>query len=547
MNIVSLIDSLHISKRGILSDRRRTMYTSALVVYDGRANVTLRELNDALAKLHLPAIVYVILSIVIGLIGNTMVIYVYKTKFRRSNHRYFILFVAILDILACMTGMPFLVYSLRFPYLMESVVGCKVLRTFHYFVNNSAGLLLVVISVERFRKICRPFKRQLSQAETLKLCWGTVLFSVFMAAPAGYYFTSTPVDTKVNNITGWECYSKDPGFEYYQLVLMLETLISISIFGVLYGFIIRKVWNNDQFLQAMKNFSWRGRGERSCTENNSYNGKEYSEDMDSCMSRDPHGDSKDSTRPFLTASGKPNNIEEESECRPATGCVGLKPTIVVPEDTIEYRQKPGTGNGAKSSSTDHLELTGSNKNNGGLKVGSKASSSRSLWRLSKELFKRRHSDEDVSKDLKRSVSDATLNRVKQPKKFNTLTPTSRLAISHAIKKNQKRVNRVSTASTAHKNSKTTIRVTVMLFSVSLMFALSFIPHLVLMIITAKSKTFLDSLDRTEIMVYQVFLRIFILNNMVNPIIYIFCDSKFRRECKNVIKCIWRKLCCKSVR
>lgn len=513
------------------------MYTSAKVVYDGRSNVTLQELNDALAVLHIPAIVFVVVCIFLGALGNSLVIYVYKTKFRRSNHRYFILFVAVMDILACLTGMPFLVYSLRYPYMMNSVAACKSLRFFHYFVNNSAGLLLVVISVERFRKICRPFKRQLTHIETLKLCWGTILFSVIVAIPSGYFFTSTKIDTKVNNITGWECYSRDPGFEYYQMVLMVETLISIAIFVLLYGFIIRKVWTNDQFLQAMRSFTWRS-NDRYGAENHSSNGKELSEDIDSCMSRDVHTDSKDSTKPFLSPAQSSRNMQEEVEYRPPNGA-----TVVIQEPE-ECRKI--TGNGANRSSVGDLNDVGRNNQTDHLNVETKSNSSRSLWRLSKELFRRNHSSENLKNDLKRSTSDVTLNRVTQPKKFNTLTPTTRLAISHVIKQNQQKEKRVSQGPPTHKNSKTTIRVTVMLFSVSLVFALSFLPHLILMVITVRSKTFLDSLNKDEIRAYQVFLRIFILNNMANPIIYIFCDSKFRKECRNVFRCMWRKLTCKPV-
>lgn len=493
------------------------MYTSAKIVWDGRSNVTLQELNDALVELHVPAIVFVSVCMVIGVVGNCMVIYVYKTKFRRSNHRYFILFVAVMDLLACVTGMPFLIASLRLPYLITSIVACKVLRYFHYFVNNSAGLLLVVVSVERFRKICRPFRRQLSHKEILYLCWGTIFFSAVMAAPAGYFFTTTPIKTEVNNITGSECYSRDFGFEIFQAILMAETLLSIASFVVLYGFIIRKLWSNDQFLQAMRSMTWRSTA-NSGPDNLSSNEKELTDDFDSCQSRD--SDSKDSTKPFLGQAESTHKLSSNG---------------------VEYRNP--ANNSQNSVFNEHIftaEKTGDIDNG----VAGKSGSSKSLWRLSKELFKRNRNEDSEKPDLKRSASDITLNRIRQPKKFNTLTPATRLAISHVMKEKHKE-NRNSQAPKTHKNSKTTIRVTFMLFSVSLMFAISFIPHLTLMIITAEDKSFLDSLSRRGVMVYQVFLRIFILNNTVNPIIYIFCDTKFRKECKNVFWCLLGVVCCKK--
>ncbi|WAR15853.1 GASR-like protein [Mya arenaria] len=222
---------------------------------ENEANLTLEELNDELFQYHIPAIVFVIISMVVGVFGNTLVILIYKTKFRRSNHRYFILFLAVTDFVACVTGMPFLVASLRLPYLMTSSVTCKTLRYFHYFVNNCSGLLLVVIAIERFRKIVRPFKRQLTTRQTLYLCYGTMFISAIMAVPAPIYFDATDIDTGVQNITGKQCYvspSSKKGFEMFNFILMLEAFASMVIFAVLYSLIVRKLCTSDQFVQAMK-------------------------------------------------------------------------------------------------------------------------------------------------------------------------------------------------------------------------------------------------------------------------------------------------------
>jgi hypothetical protein len=82
----------------------------------------------------------------------------------------------------------------------------------------------------------------------------------------------------------------------------------------------------------------------------------------------------------------------------------------------------------------------------------------------------------------------------------------------------------------------TKRITLMLFMITLVFVLSFIPHLALILLNAFNTSFIQDMTPTEVSVYNVFLRSFVINNMANPIIYGFCDKKFRSECFN---CIFR--------
>lgn len=76
----------------------------------------------------------------------------------------------------------------------------------------------------------------------------------------------------------------------------------------------------------------------------------------------------------------------------------------------------------------------------------------------------------------------------------------------------------------------TKQVTFMLFIITVVFILSFIPHLVLMVINSMNPNFVTDMTPPGIAIYNIFLRSFVINNMANPIIYGFCDKKFRSEC-----------------
>lgn len=469
-------------------------------------NVTLQELNDYLFRLHIPALIFVVICIAVGCIGNVLVLLVYKKKFRRTNHRYFILFLAALDFLACFFGMPYLVASLRLPYLMTSSPLCKSMRYIHYVVNNSSGLLLLVISVERYRKICHPFKTQLTSRQTLYLCYGTIFFSAIIAIPAGLLYGASTVETGQWNITGHQCYVDDDLehkvlFEIYQSVLMAETVLCIVIFLILYAFIIRKLWVSDQFIEAMRNMQMRTASNTSHETSFSTDCDRNGDGFESSYSSNLHIQTGSKEMPLLKTG---NNVRTLAE---------------------------GDLNDNKSFSTASLD-TG----NGVDKHRSRGKGN-ALLRMSRELFKiGEHSNSRPN--LSRAQSDTRLNKVtdkryKHRNKFSTLTPAERLAMGKVLETERKSLD--TQKPRKQKNMKTTARVTLMLFTVSMVFVLAFVPHLALMIVTVEKEGFLDNMSDGEMMAYQVFLRSFILNNVANPIIYLFCDSKFRKETKEFLQ------------
>lgn len=455
---------------------------------------TIHELNDILFQLHIPALVFVVMCMVAGIFGNTLVIVIYKSRFRRSNHRYFILFLAVTDLLACVTGVPFLVASLRLPYLMTSAFVCKVLRYFHYFVNNSAGLLLVVIAVERFRKIVFPFKTQFSVRQTLIICYATVFVSALVAIPAPIYFDATDVATGVGNVTGKECFVKTKlkgGFEIFYFALMLETIVCIAVFAVLYSMIVKKLCTNDQFLKTVKSMN----------------------SISSARS---------------TRNNERNSVDELSEMETPSQSEAADAVVAVKYE----RRTSAISKLAVGSSTATALAASTESIPHGRKNGTHSNGARALWRKSLDLLHAKSKEDLTKPSVSRAHSDVRLNRIRTANDNNIEKINKPLSPFTLVTSNRPTVK--TSSSQSRKSSRTTVRVTIMLLTVSVAFAIAFLPHMALMLATVSDKGFLDRLDRAESMVYQLFLRIFILNNVINPFIYLACDTKFRTESKRLL-------------
>ncbi|KAK6969846.1 hypothetical protein BgiMline_025455 [Biomphalaria glabrata] len=80
----------------------------------------------------------------------------------------------------------------------------------------------------------------------------------------------------------------------------------------------------------------------------------------------------------------------------------------------------------------------------------------------------------------------------------------------------------------------------MLFTISLVFVISFLPFFIIALIrSSMGSSFLVSLTNAQLGVVSIFIRSSLISNAVNPIIYGLLSSHFRRECTGLVCCLWR--------
>ncbi|XP_033726476.1 uncharacterized protein LOC117316095 [Pecten maximus] len=74
------------------------------------------------------------------------------------------------------------------------------------------------------------------------------------------------------------------------------------------------------------------------------------------------------------------------------------------------------------------------------------------------------------------------------------------------------------------------KTTLMLFLVTLLFMVSFIPYCVIVIIRYIQPNYYDTLTTSGQAIFQFFLRMYLLSCALNPVIYSFMSEQFRKEC-----------------
>lgn len=143
-------------------------------------NVT-RILNERYAGVVLPNTVLLALGMTVGAVGNVAVITLYASKIQdKKGDRYFIPVLAFIDCLGCAANGAFYTIDNLYLFLFPSDALCRVLIFLLTFASGFSAHVLLVIALQRYLLICRPFGQQLT------LYWRRVSLGIITVVCLGY-------------------------------------------------------------------------------------------------------------------------------------------------------------------------------------------------------------------------------------------------------------------------------------------------------------------------------------------------------------------------
>lgn len=204
------------------------------------ANVSqlLDELNRREIRLLAPVIAFMVVLMVLGIVGNSLVCYVYGTRMKKTTVNTFIVWLAVLDLSTCIIGIPMEIYDIVQNYYFDLPAFCKILRFTIYLTVMTSVATLVFIAFDRYFKICKPLKKTLLNRSRV-----TVMISLAMGLtlswPSLVLFGRTKVEVPGSNVSGVDC-GIDEVFQgswyprIYLFVLALAFLAGATILTVLY-------------------------------------------------------------------------------------------------------------------------------------------------------------------------------------------------------------------------------------------------------------------------------------------------------------------------
>lgn len=209
-------------------------------------NATLHDVNGQFQARNIGGIVFVSLLCIAGVFGNFHVLLVFSRHYKRSSYRTYILFLGALDMTNSAISMPLTIVYLSFPLEYFNDFFCKIYRFLLYYVSIASTLILVIIAVDRYRKIRTPFKRQWTEKQTFRFCIAGLAFGLLFAWPAPVLYGGSSVPLPINNLTGNRCYIEDqfkhmPFIAIFNIILSSLFVLILSILTTLYHYIWKAV------------------------------------------------------------------------------------------------------------------------------------------------------------------------------------------------------------------------------------------------------------------------------------------------------------------
>lgn len=535
----------------------------------------LEQLNTAEVQRLIPTIVYLVLISVSGIIGNSLVCHVYRTRYRLSNSQCFILCLSAIDLFSCCIVIPLEVATILEQYTFSHLWLCKLSRVCNTLGTNSASFLLLFIAIDRFRKVCKPFGWQISSKVAKGLCGFSIVLGLFVSWPAGLIYGRHTFIVPRLNITGTECSTDD------QMAKTIWPFLNTAMFGtlfltgimsiaILYCLIGREVQKHaqkrppelgnksiqmlsssidpgdlrvsgdlsmyvDSRKQSSKKQSSNKRSSKRRSKKLSESDISYGDRKSYDLSQSQESKSKNSCNIGTIdgnrgLNGEPNtdivNIiikESDKNCNTYNGDVLLvdkEHTVVDGELNRSSENDKNYNNAVKGDPNVKRESNTSNLSTG-----------------SDNCFSQSPNGKGSLTNIFEKYGNSSSSRSRNP------SISSRF--SYAVQRLTSVVSRKSdagpSAKTQYLKQARARKTAFLMFLISLAFVLSYLPHLLLMLIRQLRRNFFEDMSDSERALYRFFLRSYFLNCAINPVIYGVCDSRFR----SAVKQIWSRCCFSS--
>jgi hypothetical protein len=204
-------------------------------------NGSAKHWNQVVSDSRLPFNIVLGCLLIIGVLGNSVVVHVCRRK-QKGGNRFYVLLLAVLDIVTCIdTVISVIIFNsigINFP----SDVLCKIITYFMWTTPSSSSLMILIIALQRFLLVYRPTKRYLDPRHHRIIVVLIVLLVPLVIAFPMCIFSGT-VEMKLTlsdgrNVTKCSCESSSGQHrgteEGYLVFLFFLTLILIITTALLY-------------------------------------------------------------------------------------------------------------------------------------------------------------------------------------------------------------------------------------------------------------------------------------------------------------------------
>ena len=188
----------------------------------------LYEWNNYLASFLIGNSVVLCLYLLIGVSGNLLVLYIYSFRMKKAkDDRYFIPYLAVMDMVACVFGASFALALNILPVRFQGDYLCKAFWFSNQAATLTASFMLLVIAVQRYLKVCKPFKANMTLFWKKLALFIVVTAGIILAMPCWIFYGEIEIHSAELNITGWRCSEKR--HEHFRIEILTYNVVLFAV------------------------------------------------------------------------------------------------------------------------------------------------------------------------------------------------------------------------------------------------------------------------------------------------------------------------------
>lgn len=467
------------------------------------SSAEVQKLNDEMMRTVLPVTVHIGVEAVIGFFGNILILLVYSRHYDKSNFRIFVLFMAMVDLTSCMTTLPLEMFSQMNWYTYYHGWICSIKTFLNVYTAWASASILLLLAYDRNRKICRPLRQHILPPKAKKLCIGSLILSLSVAAPVLPLWGRQTYDLEVNgmNLTVSVCEKSNEfkdtiyPFAYILSVYMIPMAFMVLVLSVLNIMSGLELFGKNRYLSRMKSIKVTHGSKASLstisqeTEVTSIcESPAYDNGVRSLNTRNDQNRFNDSMDRKTRALRKFDTIQRTISCDMID--VGIVTT------------QKGKENGPNSKPCFTLDIPCSvGACDTGEEVFRSSSSGRLFPGRSKGIY--RLNSDDIASDQSNKKMKKSQNGLSKPSSSNSF---------------------VSNDSRKMEIMKRKTRIMLVLTSV---FAITMSTYCIMTFMVSLTDGILKNLTNSGKVTFFFFWRLYFMNTIINPILYGFMDPRFR--------------------
>lgn len=509
--------------------------------------------------------VFLVLYTLVGVFGNTAVIYIYSFKLKvKFDDKFFILVLAGMDIIVCSTGPLFSLARNVFPVNFKGDVFCRICWYFVRTMGTASGMLLFVIAVQRYLKVCRPFGRQMTPFINKVALGVTFGVAIIIDIPIFVFYGETKIDNTLLNVTGYRCGRKDgesPSLDQSILIYFFfmfacagSVMFGVTVLYSMTGFTIyRQVKKHINLTSDTYKSSTRTNEQQSISKKD---GSQCVSIQDVTLTDSPEVKAKN---------GKYKSIRDNKsmDSSPATKQKYMKKTNVesyVKEVGIENEESSvskTTGseessktNGTSSASSDKGYVTDDVLECGDSPpdLEGQSSSPGTCNGITDQVDPQKHSQASLKTVSFKKPSIETPNDEDVNSVNGRTKPKINSSIKEALPSNKspsgitKDFRHESHVGMRWKKNRLMVhRFSIMFMMIAVVCTITYTPALIVnMLVNMDSTEYWTEFPHWQRALYMFLFQMYLLNHVVNPFIYAFFDKTFRAEFKAMLMCKQQK-------